>query len=135
MHVDERDEVALAVQQWRWQKPRRIGDLWLFVVAHSVAVACIYREDPPRVTASHNRLGLSLSKRIRHRLIAKINVKQSRGPVRLWAGFQWTIRTHVVCPCPSPRHTTPGPTQRGEVSGRVCVFLHFSSPPYSCKWI
>jgi hypothetical protein len=40
-----------------------------------VAAARIYREDPPRVTASRNRLGLSLSKRIRHGLVAKINGK------------------------------------------------------------
>jgi hypothetical protein len=37
----------------------------------SVVAARIYREDLPRVTASHNRLGLSLSKRIRHGLVAK----------------------------------------------------------------
>jgi hypothetical protein len=56
----------------------------LFVVANSVAAARIYREDLPRVAAariyredlprvivSRNRLGLSLSKYIRHRLIAK----------------------------------------------------------------
>jgi hypothetical protein len=36
-----------------------------------MVAACIYREDPPRVTVSHNRLGLSLSKRIRHRLKEK----------------------------------------------------------------
>jgi hypothetical protein len=45
-----------------------------------VAVARIYRKDLPRVTASRNRLGLSLSKHIRHRLIAKINSKR-----RSWA--------------------------------------------------
>jgi hypothetical protein len=60
MHVDERDEVALVVQQWRWRKPRFVGGSWLFVVASSVAVARIYRDDPPRVTTSCNQLGLSI---------------------------------------------------------------------------
>jgi hypothetical protein len=45
-------------------------------VATSVAAARIYREDLPRVTPSCNRLGLSLSKRIRHELIVKINGKR-----------------------------------------------------------
>jgi hypothetical protein len=45
-------------------------------VAIFVAAACIYREDLPRVTAFHNRLGLSLSKRIRYGLVAKINGKR-----------------------------------------------------------
>jgi hypothetical protein len=49
---------------------------WLFVVTSSVAAAHIYTEDTPRVTASRNRLGLSLTKRIRHGLIAKINDKR-----------------------------------------------------------
>jgi hypothetical protein len=31
-----------------------------FVVTSSVAAACIYRGEPPRVTTSHNRLGLSI---------------------------------------------------------------------------
>jgi hypothetical protein len=48
----------------------------LFVVTHSVVAAHIYREDLPKVTVSHNRLGLSLSKHIRHGLIVKINGKR-----------------------------------------------------------
>jgi hypothetical protein len=45
-----------------------------------MAVARIYMEHLSRVTASRNRLDLSLSKRIRHGLIAKINGKmRSRG--------------------------------------------------------
>jgi hypothetical protein len=54
MHVDERDEVALVAQQ---QKQRNLDALVFFVVvrvATTVAAARIYREDPPRVTASHN---------------------------------------------------------------------------------
>jgi hypothetical protein len=70
MHIDEQNEIALAVQQRRRQKHRCVGS-WLFVVTSSVVVARIYREDPLRLTASHNRLDLSLSKRIRHGLIAK----------------------------------------------------------------
>jgi hypothetical protein len=31
MHIDERDEVALAAQQRRRQKPRCVGGSWLFV--------------------------------------------------------------------------------------------------------
>jgi hypothetical protein len=40
-----------------------------------VVVARIYRDDPPRVTSSRNRLILSLLKRIRHGLVTKINSK------------------------------------------------------------
>jgi hypothetical protein len=46
------------------------------LVTTSVMATRIYREDMPRVIASHNRLGLSLSKRIRHELVAKINGKR-----------------------------------------------------------
>jgi hypothetical protein len=41
-----------------------------------VTVVRIYREDPPNFTTSHNQLGLSLSKHIRYRLVAKINGKR-----------------------------------------------------------
>jgi hypothetical protein len=61
MHVDERDEVVLAAQQRRRRKPRCDGGSWLFVLLSSVAAARIYREDSPRVTASRNRLGLSIN--------------------------------------------------------------------------
>jgi hypothetical protein len=60
MHIDERDEVALALQQWRRQKPRCVGGSWFFVVTSSVVATRICREDTPMVTVSHNRLGLSL---------------------------------------------------------------------------
>jgi hypothetical protein len=50
--------------------------LMLFVSVSYVAVAYIYREDPPTVTASYNQLVLSLSKCIRHGLVAKINGKR-----------------------------------------------------------
>jgi hypothetical protein len=41
-----------------------------------VVAARIYTEDLAKVTVSHNRLGLSLSKRIKYGLIAKINGKR-----------------------------------------------------------
>jgi hypothetical protein len=47
------------------------GGSWLFVLASSMVAAHIYREDVTRVIVSHNRLGLSLSKHIRHELVAK----------------------------------------------------------------
>jgi hypothetical protein len=37
--------------------------------------ARIYRKAQPRVTVSRNQLGIPLSKRIRHRIITKINGK------------------------------------------------------------
>jgi hypothetical protein len=44
-------------------KPRCVGVFMAVgVIANSVAGACIYREDLSRVTASRNRLGISLSK-------------------------------------------------------------------------
>jgi hypothetical protein len=52
---------------------------WWYVVVRctrSVTAACIYRKDPPMVTASRNRLALSLSKRIRHGPVVKINGKR-----------------------------------------------------------
>jgi hypothetical protein len=58
MDVDERDEEVLAAQQWMRRRPRYIGASWLFFVTTSIVAAHIYREDPPRVIASHNRLGL-----------------------------------------------------------------------------
>jgi hypothetical protein len=47
----------------------------VFIVTHSVVAALIYRKDLSRVTTSHNRLGLFVSKYIRHELVAKINDK------------------------------------------------------------
>jgi hypothetical protein len=46
-----------------------------FLITTFVAAARIYREDPPMVIASRNRLDLSLLKYIRYELIAKINGK------------------------------------------------------------
>jgi hypothetical protein len=72
----------------------------LFVVIYSVVATCIYREDLPRVTTSRNRLGLSLSKYLRHRLIAKINDKR-----RLWTyDALGQILVEYLC-----AHRTPAP--------------------------
>jgi hypothetical protein len=137
MHVDEKNDVALTMQQQRRQKPRCVGGSWLFVVSCPVVAACICREDLPRVTMSHNRLGLSLSKRIRHELIAKLNSKrklqtcEALGQILL----DHSRARHAPAPIASPRHILPGPVRRDEASERTCVFLPFSSPPHSCKCI
>jgi hypothetical protein len=60
MNIDERAKVTMATQQRRRRKSRCVGGSWLFIVTSSVAATHIYREDPPRVTASHNRLVLSI---------------------------------------------------------------------------
>jgi hypothetical protein len=123
MHIDERDEVALATQQQRRQKHKCVGDSWLFVVNSSMAVTCIHREWPPMVTMSHNRLGLSLSKCIRHRLVVKINSKR-----KLWAyeALGWILVDHSCArraPRPSHHITSPchAPPDPARWDKRVCV--------------
>jgi hypothetical protein len=54
------NEVVLAMKQQRKQKSRCVDGLWLFMVASFVTPTYIYREDPPRVRTSHNRLVLSI---------------------------------------------------------------------------
>jgi hypothetical protein len=120
-------------------------------VAVSVAVARIYREDLPRVTASRNRLDLSLSKRIRHELVAKINGKRRSRAYevlgRISEDYSRARRGHYSrarrAPMPiasprlaSPRHATPrpAPPRPGEASERARVFPPFSSP-HTCKCI
>jgi hypothetical protein len=76
MRINEQDEVALVAHEQRRWKPRCAGGSWLFVGTRSVGAARIYRKDPPMVTTSHNRLGLSPSKHIRYKLVAKINGKR-----------------------------------------------------------
>jgi hypothetical protein len=112
MHVDDRDEVALVAQQRRMWKTRCVGGSWLFIVATSVAVVRIYMEDPPRVTMSCNWLCLSLSKRIRHRLISKINNKK-----RSWtceALGQISVDYSCAHRLTSPCHARSGPARQGE---------------------
>jgi hypothetical protein len=97
----------------------------LFVVARSVAASCIYREDPPRVTTSHNQLVLSLSKHIRHGLIAKINGKRKPWTCEALDGIlvDHSRARHAPVPITSPHPAWPGLTERGEVSTRVSPFL------------
>jgi hypothetical protein len=100
-------------------------------VATPVAATSIYREDPPRVTVSRNQLGLSLSKRIRHGLVAKINDKR-----RSWTceALSRISANHSCASCARahyltlPRHARPGPARRGE-RALTCVspFLFFST--------
>jgi hypothetical protein len=129
MHVDEKNDVALTMQQRRRRKPRCIGGSWLFVVTCPVVAACIYR--------SRNRLGLSLSKRIRHKLIANLNSKRKLQTCEALGQIlvDHSRARHAPAPIASPRHILPGPVRRDEASERTCVFLPFSSPPHSCKCI
>jgi hypothetical protein len=76
MHVDKRDKVASVEQQQKRWNLDALVTRGCSCVTTSMAAARIYRKDPPRVTASHNQLGLSLSKRIRHGFVAKINGKR-----------------------------------------------------------
>jgi hypothetical protein len=109
MHINEWDEVALVAQQRRKWKTRCEGTSWLFIVAHFMAVTCIYREDLPRVTTSH----------IRHRLIEK-NKRQKKA-TNLWgfgSDFNGPFTRTSCAHCPTPP---------GEASERVCVFLSLLS--------
>jgi hypothetical protein len=131
MHVNERDEVASVAQP---QKRRNLDMLvlsWLlfFFVTISVAAVRIYREDLRRVTASRNWLGLSLSKRIRHGLISKINgEKRSRACEALGRiSMDYSQARHAPASIVSPRP--------GEASERVHVFPPFFSSPHTWKCI
>jgi hypothetical protein len=135
MPVDEWDEVALVAQQRRMWKLRCVGESWLFIVTSSLVAAHIYREDLPRVTALRNWLGLSLSKRIRHGLIVKINSKRK---LRTCEALHQISMDHsrarrVPAPITSPHHAMLGQAQLSEASKHAHVFLPFFSPPYSCK--
>jgi hypothetical protein len=117
MHIDKRDEVASTAQQ---QKRRSLDALVFFMavrVTTILAAARIYREDPSRATASHNRLGVSLSKRIRQRLIAKLNGK-SRS--RTFGSDFDKLFTHTSC---ARAHRLARLTSR---QARTCFFI---SPP------
>jgi hypothetical protein len=88
----------------------------MFVGTSSVAAARNYREDPPRVTVSHNQLVLSLSKRIRYRVVAKINSKK-----RLWTyealgqiSADYSCACHAPAPITSPHHDTSHPARPNE---------------------
>ncbi len=115
MHIDERDEVASAAQQ------ENLDALMFFMivrVATTVVAAHIYREDPPRVIAFRNRLGLSLSKCIRHGLVEKINGKRKPRTCEALGQIlvHYSHTRHAPAPITSPCHA-----RRGEVSERACV--------------
>jgi hypothetical protein len=97
---------STAQQQKRWS----LDVLVFFVavrVATTVAVARIYREDPPRVTASRNRLYLSLSKRIRRGLVAN-GKSRSRAWEALDRILAYYSRPHrAPAPIVSPRLARP----------------------------
>jgi hypothetical protein len=91
----------------------------------SVVTTRIYRKDPPQVTTSHNRLGLSLSKYIRHRLIAK-NKRKRRSRTcedlgQISVDYSRTRRAPM--PIASPRLAPPSPVRGGE-RAYTCV-SHF----------
>jgi hypothetical protein len=98
----------------------------LFVLSSYVAAARIYREDLRRVTTSRNRLSLSLSKRIRHRLIAKINGKRRSWTCKDlgWISTDYLRARRTPTPNASPRPARPGEARR--VSARV----YFSISPF-----
>jgi hypothetical protein len=107
---------------------------WFFAI--SVAAAHIYREDLPRVTASCNRLGLSLSKRIRRGLIAKINDKKSLRACEAlgWISVDYSRARRASMPITSPRLATPRPGPVRRASACVCFplspFLHTLTSAY-----
>jgi hypothetical protein len=114
MHIDEQGEVALAAQQQRRRKPRCVGSR-LLVVTISVVVARSYGEDPPRVTAFHNQLVLSLTKHIGHGLVAKINGKRRLRTYealgQISANYSRTRRAPVPLLAP-PRHARRSEARR-----------------------
>jgi hypothetical protein len=117
---------GMKYHRWCSSRSGKTKMRWYFCgcscVATIVAVAHIYRKDPARVTASCNRLGLSLSKCIRHGLIAKLNGKR-----RSWAckaldriSADYSHAHRMPAPIASPRHARPGPARQGE-RAHVCV--------------
>jgi hypothetical protein len=110
-------------------KPRCVGILVTVGVTTTVVATRIYREDPPMATTSHNRLGLSLSKCIRHGLVAKLNGKRRPWAYEAldWISVDYSCTRRAPPPITSPHHTTPrharpGPIRQGKASERTCVF-------------
>jgi hypothetical protein len=89
-------------------------------IAISMAAARIYREYMLRVTTSHNRLGLFLSKRIRHGFVAKINDKRRSGACE---ALDW-ILTDYSCARRAPVPiASPWPGEVRQASARVCFSI------------
>jgi hypothetical protein len=100
MDIDERDEAGLAMQQRNRQNLDALVARGYFLIITSVTAARIYREDPPWLTTSPNQLGPSLSKCIRHSLVAKINSKR-----RPWT---YDALCHISADCSHTRRA-PAP--------------------------
>jgi hypothetical protein len=103
---------------------------WLVVVlvTTSVGVTRIYREDPPRVTTFRNQLGLSPSKRIRHKLVAKINSKRRprtyEALSQILVNYSHAHRAPV--PITSSRPTSPRPAPpRPDEARRASACVYF----------
>jgi hypothetical protein len=84
----------------------------------------IYREDLFRVITSHNQLGLSILKCIRHGLVAKINDKR-----KSWI---YEALGQISADHSRARHTPlPRPAMAHEAS--AYVLLHFFSTSHTCN--
>jgi hypothetical protein len=133
--LDDDDQMKTAIGLTKFAlRPRCVGVFrGCSCVATSVVAADIYREDLPRVTASHNRLGLSLSKHIRHELIAKINGKRRPRTCEAlgWILVDYSCTRRAPAPIASPCAAPPDKARRASVR----AFLLFCSPPHSYKCI
>jgi hypothetical protein len=128
MHINERDEDDLVAQQRMRRRPRWWLVVLLFITF--MVITRIYREDSSRITVSRNWLGLSLSKRIRHGLIVKINDKSKP---RTCEALDWISANYSRARRAPASITKPHPARRGEASERARVFLHFSYHPHTYK--
>jgi hypothetical protein len=101
-------------------------------VVTTVAATRIYRKNPVRVIAFHNRLSLSLSKRIRHGLVAKLNDKRRSQACEVLdrISMDYSLARYASAPITSPR-----PAPSGEASECTRVFSYFSSPLHTYKCI
>jgi hypothetical protein len=80
------------------------------------------------VTTSRNRIGISLSKCIRHGLVAIINGKRRMQDCEAldWILADYSCARRPPVPIASPCHFLPHPAWPGEArraSARVCFFL------------
>jgi hypothetical protein len=109
---------------------------WLVVVlvTTSVGVTRIYREDPPRVTTFRNQLGLSPSKRIRHKLVAKINSKRRprtyEALSQILVNYSHAHRAPVPITSSHPTSPRPAPMRQGE---RARVYISVTPPPTTTR--
>jgi hypothetical protein len=103
-------------------------------IAISVTAAHIYGEDLLRVTASRNRLYLSLSNILEHGLVTKINGRRRSQACEVldWISVDYSCARFAPAPITSPRLASPHPVRRA--SARVCFplspLLHTLASPY-----